>query len=180
MHDDLGNHPREEESEQAQREAEVRPIVPVLHHLQAIPLEIHFARKVHLVERLHGDLALTAVFLPIVLALEGEVVLHGPAGVARLFIFAGGDGRGDGPEDHDERDGGEEGEEEPCEEATAELAGKVAGDEGEQGDEEGVGELLVAGGVCGEGPIFYGRVLVRREVRHWIGLLIFAETISRS
>ena len=162
MHDDLGNHPREEEPEQAQREAEVRPIVPVLHHLQAIALEIHFARKVHLVERLHGDLALAAVFLPIVLALEGEVVLHGPAGVARLFIFAGRDGGGDGPEDHDEGDGGEEGEEEPCEEAAAELASEIARDEGEEGDEEGIGELLVAGGVGGEGPIFDGRVLVRR------------------
>ena len=180
MHNDLGNHAREEEPEQAQREAEVGPIVPVLHHLQTIPLEIHFARKVHLVECLHGDLALAAILLPIVFALEGEVVLHGPTGVARFFIFARRDGGGDGPEDHNDGYGSEGDEEKPCEEATAELSSEIAGDEGEEGDEQGVGELLVAGGVGGEGPIFDGRVLVRREVRHRTSLLIIAWTWSRS
>ena len=148
--------------------------MPVLHHLQAIPLEIHFARKVHLVECFHRYLALAAVLLSIILALEGEIVLHGPAGVARLFIFAGRDRRGGGPEDHDDGDGGEEGKEEPCEEATTKLAGEVAGNEGEEGDEEDVGELLVAGGVGGEGAVFDGRILLHGGIRHRICLLVIA------
>lgn len=160
MHDGLGHHPREEEPEQAQREAEIRPIVAVLHHLEAIPFEIHFAGKVHLVECLHGDLALAAVFLSIIFTLEGEVVLHGPAGVARLFVFAGRDGRSSGPEDHEEGNGGEEGEKEPCEEAATELAGEVGGDKGDEGDKEGVGKLLVAGRIGGKGTVFDGGVLV--------------------
>lgn len=121
MHDYLGHHPREEEAEKADGEAEARPIMPILQHLQRIPLEFHQPVKVHLLERLQRDFISAFIPHPILLITELQVMLHWPTRIPRFLILARRDPRGDGPEGDKDREEGQEGKEEPCEEAAAQF-----------------------------------------------------------
>lgn len=159
VHDDLGHHPHEEVLEQAQGETEAGPVVSVLHGLQGVTLEVDLVVEVHLVESLHGDLALAVVLDAVMLAVEVQVVLDRASGVLDLLVLAGGDGRGHSPEDHEDGDGGEDGEEDGGVETTADLAGEVPRDHDQQGDEEDIGEAVTPGGVGREGSILDRRVL---------------------
>lgn len=100
VHDDFWHHSREEEPEQAHGEAEVGPVVSVLHDLKSVTLEVDKTVKVHLVEGLHWDLVLAAVLLSVGLAVEVEVVFDRETGVASLFVLARRHGRGNSPESH--------------------------------------------------------------------------------
>lgn len=111
MHEHLRNHAGKEELDQAESKAEVGPIVPILHDLQTVTVEIHVSVKVHLVEGLHGDLVLAMVLGLVGRLLEGEVVLDGTAGIPRLLVLARADRRHDQPEPTQQWDCGEEGEE---------------------------------------------------------------------
>lgn len=53
MHDYLGHHTSQEETEEADGKSKVRPVVPILHDLQRIGLEVYSAVEVHLVKRFH-------------------------------------------------------------------------------------------------------------------------------
>ena len=76
MHDHFWYHASKEEPKQAQREPEVRPVVPVLHNIQRITVEVDVTVEVHLVERLHGNLAPAAVFGAIRVFMEIEIMLN--------------------------------------------------------------------------------------------------------
>lgn len=159
VHDDFGQHAGEEEPKEGEGEAEVGPVVAVLHDLEGVAVEVDVAGKVHFVEGLHGDFVAAAVLGLVGVALEGEVVLDGDAGVAGFLVQAWGHGGGEGPEGHEDGDGGEGGQEEPCEEAAVGFPGQVARDDGEEEEEGGVAEVLGAGTVGGEGAILDRRVL---------------------
>ena len=70
MHQHLGYHTSQKETVQAQRHPEVRPVMSIFHNLQSITLEINIAVKIHLVECLHRNLALSVVLRPITLFLK--------------------------------------------------------------------------------------------------------------
>jgi len=159
MHDYLGHHPREEEPEETDRKPEARPIVPILQHLQRIPLEFYQPVKVHLLERLQWDFIPAFIPHPMLVITKLQIMLHWPPRIPRFLILARGDPRGDSPECHEDREEGQEGEEEPCEEAAAEFEGQVPGDGGAEAKEEDIGEGLATGGVGGEGAVLDGGVL---------------------
>lgn len=121
MHDDLGNHAREEVLDQADGEAETGPVVSELHDLEAVTVEVNVAVKVHLVEGLHGDFLLAVVLGLVLGLLEAEVVLYALTRVLGLLILAGTDGRDHQPVDGQERQTGKDGEEQGSFGATADL-----------------------------------------------------------
>lgn len=92
MHDNLRNHASEEVPDQADGEAEAGPVVPVLHNLEGVAVEVDVTVKILLVEGLHGDPGLAMVLELILGLLEGEVVLDGAAGEPGLLGLAGADG----------------------------------------------------------------------------------------
>jgi len=123
MHDYLGHHPRKEKPEKTDRKAEARPIMPILQHLQRIPLEFHQPLKVHLLERLQWNFIPAFIPHPMLLITELQIMLHWPTRIPRFLIFARRYSGGDGPEGNEDWEEGQEGEEEPCEEAAAEFEG---------------------------------------------------------
>lgn len=142
VHDHFRHHASKEEPEERQSEAEVGPVMAVLHDLQRIAIELHQAIKVHLVEGLHGNLVPATVLCLVAISFEGEVVLDRCTGVASLLVQARGHGGGDGPEDHQDGDGEENGEDCPCYQTASELPGDVAWDGGQEGEEEEVVEVF--------------------------------------
>lgn len=128
MQNNLWHHSRQEELEQAERKPEGGPIVPALHSLERVTLEVHTARKVHLVESLHGDLALAVVSGAILLAVEVEVVLYRSPGIFGLLILTRRNGRRHRPVDHENWDSREDRKEDRRVEATASLASNVGRD----------------------------------------------------
>ena len=102
MHDNLRNHSNQEVAEQAQRKPEARPVMSILQCLQGVTLKVHLIVKVHLMERLHGNLALAMILDPVMLAMEMEVMLHGLSRVLGLLVLARRDRRGDGPKGHED------------------------------------------------------------------------------
>lgn len=127
MHNDLGDHASKEVLDQTEGEAEASPVMSVLEGLQAVTVELDVAVKVHLVEGLHGDLALAMVLGLVFGLLEGEVVLDGAAGELGLLSLARRDGRDCEPESTEERRRGEDGEEEGKLKPTANLPREVKG-----------------------------------------------------
>ena len=172
MHNDLRQHAREEELEQADGEGEAGPVVAVLHHVETVPLEVDLAVKVHLVEGLHGDLASATVPETIGFVLEVEIVLDALSGILRLLVLARRETRGDGPEGHEDGEEGEDGEEDPCLPTTTDSAREVEGYQGAEREEKDVGEGLAAGGVGGQRSIFDGRVLTGRSVGAQLGQML--------
>lgn len=159
VHDDLGHHTSKEEPEERQSEAEVGPIVTVLHDLKSVTVEVDITVKVLLVESLHGDLAAAVVLCAVGLLVELEVVLDGGAGEAGLFVLAGSVARGNGPEGHQDGDGSQETKEDPCLEATADLVCEVGRNTAEESEQDIVVERLAAGCVGGERCVLDCRVL---------------------
>lgn len=121
MHDDLGDHAKEEELDQANGEAEASPVVTELHDLEAIAVKVDITVKVHLVESLHGHLVLAMVFGLVFGLLEGEIVLNALARVLGLLVLARTDGRDNQPVGSQQRSTGEDGEEDGSLETTADL-----------------------------------------------------------
>lgn len=111
MHDHLGDEGQNEVSAEANGPVEVGPVVPVLEGLEDVAVKIDVTVEVHLVEGLHGDLALAVVLELVGAVLEGEVVLDGAARQLDLLILAGAHGRGRHPETGEDGKGGEEAEE---------------------------------------------------------------------
>lgn len=87
MHKHFGNHPCEEEAKKTPCEFEVRPVMPVLQHLQRIALEIHRSVKVHLVEGLQWDLVLPAIRRSVLFIAKMQVAFHWPPRITRFFVF---------------------------------------------------------------------------------------------
>lgn len=128
VHDNLGDHAKEEELDEADSEAEAGPVMAELHNIEAIALEVDLAVKVHLVESLHGDLAVATVLEAVRVLLELEVVLDASTGEAGLLILAGANGGDDQPEGAEEGKVDNEGEEDGGLDATTELPAHVPGD----------------------------------------------------
>ena len=150
VHDDLGHHTSKEEPEERQSEAEVGPVVAVLHDLESVAIEVDIAVEVLLVESLHGDLAAAVVLCAIGLLVELEVVLNRGTGVASLLVLARSVAGSNGPEGHQDGDGSQETKEDPGLEATTELIGDVGGDTAEESEQDIVVERLATSCVGGE------------------------------
>lgn len=163
VHNDLGNHAKEEELDQADSEAEAGPVVAVLHGLEAVALKVDLAVEVHLVERLHGDAAVATVLDTVGLILELQVVLDGTAGQTDLLGLAGADGRDGQPPGGEQRKVDDDGEEDGGLEATAHLAAQEPGDKDEDADEDVVVEGVGTRAIGGEGRILDGRILRERK-----------------
>lgn len=153
VHDNLRHHASQEEPEEGKSEAEVGPVVTVLHRFETVALEVDIPSKVHLMESLHGDSVLATVLALVGLVLEFEVVLDGSTREASLFVDAWGHAGCDGPEGHQDGDRGEDGEEEPDEEAAIDLVGEVGGHGGEEGEEDDIAEALGTGTIGGKGRV---------------------------
>jgi hypothetical protein len=154
VHDDLRYHPKQKVPEQAHGKAEIRPIVSFLQYLQHIALHVYLSSKIHLMERLHGDLTPSTVLHLVTLALELEVMLHRTTRIPCFLILARRYRRGKIPKGCEDGDGGEDGEEDCCPETTSDLPREVVGDADKEGEEESVGEAFGAGGVCRKRGIF--------------------------
>lgn len=135
MHDDLWHHTSYKVPHQTNGEPETCPIVPKLHDVKTVTIEVHLAIKVHLMKSLHGDLVAAIVLLAILLAVKCKVVFNGLAREFGLLILAGCKGRVGSPEGSEDGDSSEETEEDGCLESTAYLAGYVPGNDGEEGEE---------------------------------------------
>lgn len=159
VHDNLRHHASKEEPEERQSEAEVGPVVTVLHDLESVAVEVDIAVKVLLVEGLHGNLAAAVVLGAVGLLVELEVVLNGGARVASLLVLAGSVAGGNGPEDHQDGDGSQDTKEDPGLETTSDLVGHVAGNTAEESEEDIVVERFAASCVGGEGSILDSWVL---------------------
>ena len=70
VHDNLRCEAEEDELEETDGEPEARPVMSVLHHLEAVTIEVDIALKVHVVEGLHGDLVSSTVLELIRIVLE--------------------------------------------------------------------------------------------------------------
>lgn len=159
MHDNLRCKLEEDKLEQAQCEPEGCPVMSVLHNFQRIPIEVNITIKVHIMECLHWDLIGSAVFELVGLVLEGKVMFDGAAWNGGLFILAGTEGRGEVPETDQNRDCREETEEDAGLQSAADFPGQIPWDECNEGDEEDVGEALVAGTISRQRSILDCRVL---------------------
>lgn len=159
VHDNLGHHASKEEPEERQSEAEVGPVVTVLHDLKSVSVEVDIAVEVLLVEGLHGDLAAAVVLGAVGLLVELEVVLNRGTGVASLLVLAGSVAGGNGPESHQDGDSSQDTKEDPGLETTADLVGHVAGDTAEESEQDIVVERLATSGVGGEGSVLDSWVL---------------------
>lgn len=156
MHDELGNHAREEVSDQANSEAEASPVMAVLHHLETVALEVDLTIEVHLVEGLHGDLVLATVFETVGLLLEVKVVLDASVRESGLVSLPRADGGDNEPESSEKGQIDQNREEDKGLEATADLPFHVKRDNNEDGDEEDVAEGVGAGAVGWERGILDG------------------------
>lgn len=121
VHDDLWCEAKEDMLEEADGKSEACPVMLVLHDVQAVAVELDLAIEVLLLERLEGNLVPAAVLDPVLLALEGKVVLDWSAGKLGLLVLAGSERRCQSPECEEDGDGGEQGEEEGSLQATANL-----------------------------------------------------------
>ena len=142
MHDDLWHHASQEETEQAERELEIGPVMPILHDVQRISLEVYCTIEVHLMERFHWNLRFTMVLRPILLAVEVKVMLHRTAWVAGFFILPWRDCRSHVPEGHKDGDAGEGRKEDPGEDASTNLAGEVGRHDANERKEKDIGEVF--------------------------------------
>lgn len=106
MHDELRHHSKQEEFEEAERKAEIGPIVAVLHYVKTITFEVNLPIKVHLVKFFHGNPILARIFYPVTLIMKIQVVLHRSTRVPSLLVLARRYGRGNRPKHHQNRDRG--------------------------------------------------------------------------
>lgn len=159
VHDNLGNHAKEEVLDKADSEPEAGPIMAEFHDLEAVTVEIDITIKVHLVEGLHGDLVLSMVFGLVFRLLEGKVVLNTLARVLGLFIFARADGGDDQPVSSQQRGTGEDGEEDGRLEATANLPCQPVGGNDHDGGEAEEREAVIARGIGWQRSILDSGVL---------------------
>jgi hypothetical protein len=159
VHDNLGNHARQEELDQAIGEAEAGPVVAVLENVEGVAVELDVAVKVHLLEGLHGNLAFSMVLGLILGLLEGEIVLDGAARVLGLLVQARRDNRGDDPEGREEGRRREERKEDGRLEPATGFPGKVKRHTAEDGEEGNVGEIDRPGRISGQRGVLDGRVL---------------------
>lgn len=124
MHDQLRDHARQEVLDQADGEAEAGPVMPVLHHLQTVAIDVNVAIKIHLMERLHGNLVPALVLDPVCGPLEGEIMLNRAARESGLLVFPRRDGRDDEPKAGQQWNAGEEGKEDGGLQAASQLPGQ--------------------------------------------------------
>lgn len=153
MHNDLWHHASKEKPEQAQCKPEASPVVPVLHHIQTIALEIDFSVEIHLMKGLHGDLVLSVILIFVFLVVESKILFNRLAWELRLLINARRKGRENGPESHEDRNGKENNEENPSLQSTSQFPRNVQRDSAQQEEENIVVEAFSAGRVSGEGSV---------------------------
>lgn len=193
MHNGLWNKPRQKVPKQPDREAEIRPVVPVLEHVEHVALDVDRAVEIPLPEALHRNLAPAAKLGAVLLAVEVEVRLDGLAGQLGLVRLARRHARRKGPVGDEDGEEGEEREEQPCLEAAVQLTREVPWHDEQGGDEEDVTEGVAAGTVGGEGRVLDGGVLAvasiesseafssrkKRELALWRGLGILAGSSNK-
>lgn len=161
MHNHLRKHAEQEVLDEADGKAEASPVVPVLHNLQAVAIEVDITVEIHLMEGLHGNLVPAMVLRLVRRLLEGEIVLDRPAREPGLLVPPRGDGRDDEPESSQDRDAGEEAKEDGGLQATSQLPGQPYRHANKDGTEKREGEAIVSGAIGGQWGILDGGVLQR-------------------
>lgn len=146
----LWDHGKEEVLDQSEGEAGLGPVVAPFERLEHVAIDLNFAIKILLLERLNGNLLLAVVRVAVFGLVELEVVLDGLAGKLGLFVLAGSKFRREPPEGAEDGQEQDNGEEEPCLEAHAPAPCDVAGDAREQRDEHVVVERITARAFCRE------------------------------
>jgi hypothetical protein len=116
----------------------------VFHNLEAVPIEVNVAIKVHVMESLHWNLIASSVLELVGLIFEGKVVFDRAAWNSGLFILARTERRGKVPEANQDGNCGEGTKEYACLQPSTDLPGKVCWGECNKGEEEDVGEAFVA------------------------------------
>lgn len=159
VHNDLGNHAKEEKLDETNGEAEAGPVVSVLHNLETVTLEVDVAVEVLLVESFHGNLLMTLVLVSVGLLLEVEVLLDGTARESNLVVLSGRDGRDDQPPGAEKGEISKEGKEDGSLETTTDLPAEVPGDKDEDGDQAIVVEGIGTRAIGREGSIVNSREL---------------------
>lgn len=125
VHDDLGNHASKKIFVKSHREAKARPIMSILHDLQAVSVEFNVAIEVHLKESPHWDLISPIVFGLIGLFLESKIVLNWATRQSGFLVLAWGQTGGKVPEHSENRNARKEGKEDCRLQTTPNLPGKV-------------------------------------------------------
>lgn len=159
MHNDLGNHAKEEKLDETNGEAEAGPVVSVLHNLETVALKVHVTVEVLLVESFHGNLLVTLVLVSVGLLLEVEVLLDGTTRESNLVVLSGRDGRDDQPPGAEKGEISKEGKEDGSLETTTDLPAEVPGDKDEDGDQAIVVEGIGTRTIGREGSIVNSREL---------------------
>lgn len=155
----LGEEAKQKVPDQANGEAERRPIVAHLQNLESIAVEVNIAIKVLFVKSLLGDLVLAVVGLAVLLFVELEVVLNGLARKLGLFVLAGSIFGGNDPKGSEDGEVNQQSKKEPRLETPTEGPGDVGGDTNEQREQSSVGKVLRAGTVGRQRSIGNGRIL---------------------
>lgn len=114
MHDQLRNHAEEKVFEKALGEPEAGPIVPPLHDLQTVSVEVDLAIEEHLLEGPHGDFGVSVVFDAILLLVERQVMFDRLSRKLGLLVLARCEYRGNNKVGSKQRDVLHNTEEDPC------------------------------------------------------------------
>lgn len=160
MHDQLWNEAKEKVLDVANCEAEVGPVVSPFQGFQAVSLKRDVAIEVHLVERLHGNGGPAIVLLAVLGFMESQIVFDWLAREFGFLVLARQVIRADNPEHG--KDGQVENDREEDEglEAAAEFPGHVARDQGQERNEQCVGERVGSVAICWQWSIVNSRGLV--------------------
>lgn len=154
MHEHLWHHPGEKETEQAQSEPEICPIMSIFHDLQRIALEVHSSIEVLFVEGLHWDLAFAMVFGSVFFAVKLEIVFHGTSRKAGLLILSRRYRRSYVPKSGEYGYTGEDCKKDPGEKSSIDLTSKVAWNQRKKGTKEQVGKVVAARRISRQRRIF--------------------------
>ena len=136
VHDHFWDHPSQKKPEKAESKAETCPVVPILHSVQWIAVEVNHAIEVHFVECLHGNLASSAIQSTCLWFMKCEVALHGLSGVPHFLILARGDARCYTPEGDQDRDQCKQRKATPEYDASSGFDIEIGGDDYEECEEE--------------------------------------------
>jgi len=74
--------------EEAKSKSEAGPVMSIFHNLQTVSIEIHLSIKVHGIERLHGNLILSAVLSLIGRIFESQVVFNWATWESSFLVLA--------------------------------------------------------------------------------------------
>jgi hypothetical protein len=121
VHDNFWGKGEENVLEQAKSKSEAGPVMPVLHNLQAVPIEVDVAIEIHRIKCLQWNLVRPSVLELVGLMFECKIMFDRAARIFGFFVFARREGRGEVPEGDQDRDRGEDAEKDGGLQSTTQL-----------------------------------------------------------